>query len=121
MAHFAKLDENNVVLQIIVVHNNELLDSDGAEQEALGQAFCANLLGGNWKQTSYNATFRKNYASIGGTYDANADAFIGPKPFPSWVLDEAYIWNSPTPYPADNKFYIWDEPTITWVIGPNGN
>jgi hypothetical protein len=76
MAHFAKLDENNVVLQVIVVHNNELLDADGVEQEALGQAFCTNLLGGNWKQTSYNGNIRKNYAGVGFTYNPALDEFI---------------------------------------------
>ena len=76
MAHFAELDENNVVLRVIVVHNNELLDADGVEQEALGQAFCTNLLGGNWKQTSYNGTFRKNFAGLGYTYDPVLDEFV---------------------------------------------
>jgi hypothetical protein len=76
MAHFAKLDENNVVLQVIVVHNNEMLDSTGVEQEALGQAFCTNLLGGNWKQTSYNGNIRKNYAGVGFTYNPMLDEFI---------------------------------------------
>lgn len=79
MAHFAELDENNVVLRVIVVHNNELLDADGVEQETLGQAFCTNLLGGNWKQTSYNGSFRKNYAGIGFTYDPTLDEFVQPK------------------------------------------
>lgn len=78
MAHFAELDENNVVLRVIVVHNNELLDADGVEQEALGQAFCTNLLGGNWKQTSYNGNFRKNYAGIGFTYDPVLNEFNPP-------------------------------------------
>jgi hypothetical protein len=78
MAHFAELDETNVVLRVIVVNNAELLDSDGAEQEALGQAFCTNLLGGNWKQTSYNGTFRKHFAGSGYTYDPVLDEFVLP-------------------------------------------
>jgi hypothetical protein len=120
MAHFAELDENNVVLRVIVVNNTELLDADGAEQEALGQAFCANLLGGNWKQTSYNRAFRKNFAGRGHVYDANQDVFIPPQPFPSWLLNsDIFQWNPPLPYPTDGKLYIWDEPTITWVIKPN--
>ena len=96
MAHFAKLNETNVVLQVIVVHNNELLDADGVEQEALGQTFCTNLLGGNWKQTSYSNSFRKNFASIGSTYDVGLDAFISPKPFPSWVLNADCRWEDPS-------------------------
>jgi hypothetical protein len=79
MAHFAELDENNTVKQIIVVHNNELLDN-GVESEAKGIAFCQSLFGGNWVQTSYNGNIRKNYAGIGFTYDPIRDAFISQKP-----------------------------------------
>ena len=75
MAHFAELDENNVVLRVIVINNAELLDANGAEQEALGQAFCTNLLGGNWKQTSYNGNIRKNFAGVGFTYNPVLDEF----------------------------------------------
>ena len=115
MAHFAKLDENNLVIQVIVVHNNELL-IDGVESEAKGIEFCQTLLGGNWIQTSYNATFRKNYAGIGYTYDATRDAFIPPQPFASWTLNEdTCLWEAPTPYPQDDKRYAWDEPTLSWV------
>jgi hypothetical protein len=78
MAHFAQLDENNVVLQVIVVHNNDCLDENGNEVEAIGAAFCSSLLGGTWKQTSYNANFRGCYAGIGCTYDATLDVFIPP-------------------------------------------
>lgn len=88
MAHFAQLNDNNVVTQVIVVHNNELLDENGQESEVKGIAFCQSLFGGNWVQTSYNANFRKNYAGIGYTYDAVRDAFIPPKPEDNWVLDE---------------------------------
>ena len=88
MAHFAELDNQNTVLRVIVVHNNELLDN-GVESEAKGIAFCKTLFGGNWKQTSYNGTIRKNYAGIGFTYDPVRDAFIPPKPGDNWVLDEA--------------------------------
>ena len=73
MAHFAQLDENNFVTQVIVVHNNELLDESGVEQESKGIVFCQSLLGGNWVQTSYNNNFRKNYAGIGFTYDSNKE------------------------------------------------
>jgi hypothetical protein len=119
MAHFVELDENNVVLRVIVVHNNELLDANGVEQEALGQAFCTALLGGNWKQTSYSRAFRKNYAGRGFFYDVNLDAFIPPQFFPSWILDlNTYQWSPPVPYPTDGEFYAWDEATQTWVL-PN--
>jgi hypothetical protein len=87
MAHFAKLD-NNTVTEVIVVHNNELLDN-GVESEAKGIAFCQSLFGGNWIQTSYNGNIRKNYAGIGYTYDSTRDAFIAPKPTEGdWELDE---------------------------------
>lgn len=122
MAHFAQLDENNVVLQVIVVHNNELMDG-GVESEAKGIEFCQSLFSGtNWKQTSYNGKMRKNYAGIGFTYDAMRDAFIAPKPFPSWLLNEASCtWEAPIPMPTDAgtgnppKRYRWDEATISWV------
>ena len=95
MAHFAELDANNIVLRVIVVHNNELMDN-GRESEAKGVAFCQSLFGGNWKQTSYHANFRKNYAGIGYTYDATRDAFIAPQPDPSWVLNEDTCrWEDP--------------------------
>jgi hypothetical protein len=93
MAHFAQLDESNIVTQVIVVHNNELLDN-GVESEAKGAAFCQSLLGGNWIQTSYNGNIRKNFAGIGYTYDSARDAFIPPKPEEgNWVLNEdTCIW-----------------------------
>ena len=88
MAHFAELDATNTVTQVIVVHNNELLDN-GVESEAKGIAFCQSLFGGNWVQTSYNASIRKNYAGIGCIYDPVRDAFIPPKPEEgNWVLNE---------------------------------
>jgi hypothetical protein len=93
MAHFAQLDESNIVTQVIVVHNNELLDN-GVESEAKGVAFCQSLLGGNWIQTSYNGNIRKNFAGIGYSYDQTRDAFIPPKPeLGEWVLNEdTCIW-----------------------------
>lgn len=119
MAHFAELDENNVVLRVIVVHNNDTHDVDGVEDEALGQAFCTNLLGGNWKQTSYNGNIRKNYAGAGYTYDPSLDAFIPPKMFPSWLLDTSTCqWEPPAPYPIDGQKYYWDENTQSWVVFP---
>lgn len=116
MAHFAQLDENNVVLQVIVVSNNELLDG-GMESEAKGIAFCQLLFPGTrWIQTSYNANFRKNYAGQGYTYDPNLDGFIAPQPFPSWFLNQQTCqWEAPVPYPDDGKPYYWDEATQSWV------
>lgn len=116
MAHFAQI-ENNVVVNVIVVHNNELL-VDGVEVESKGVEFCQNLLGGTWVQTSYNNNFRKRYAGIGYTYDANADVFISQQPFPSWSLDSNYDWQPPTPKPEGS--FGWDEETVSWVEIPVG-
>jgi hypothetical protein len=118
MAHFAKLDENNVVLEVHVVHNNELLDENGVEQEQRGIDFLINWSNGYlaWKQTSYNGTFRKNYAGIGYTYRVDLDAFVPPQPFASWALNEdTCLWEPPVPYPTDGKMYQWDEATTSWV------
>ena len=116
MAHFAEIDENNSVQRVIVVHNNELLDENGEEKEALGVAFCKSLLGGTWLQTSYNKNMRKNFAGIGFTYDIVRDAFIPPKPYDSWVLDEATcLWEAPVAYPSDENYYEWDETNTRWV------
>lgn len=121
MAHFAEIDETNTVLQVIVVHNNELLE-DGVESEAKGIAFCQSLFGGNWVQTSYNGNIRKNYAGIGFTYDADRDAFIPPKPFDSWILNEdTCLWEAPVPYPSDGSIYSWDEENQEWVAVGNGS
>jgi hypothetical protein len=115
MAHFAEIGLNNTVQQVIVVHNNELLDENGVEQETKGAEFCRNLLGGTWVQTSYNGSFRKNFAGAGYTYDSERDAFIPPKPFNSWVLDEDTCnWNAPTPYPEEGD-WCWDEDSTQWV------
>ena len=115
MAHFAQLNDNNVVEQVIVVHNNELLDESGNESEQKGIDFCINLLGGRWVQTSYNNNIRKNYAGQGYLYDPIRDAFIAPQPYASWILDEETCkWNAPVKYPIDDKLYTWDETTLTW-------
>ena len=114
MAHFAELDENNVVKQVIVVHNNELL-VDGVESEAKGIEFCQSLFGGTWIQTSYNGNIRRNYAAIGMTYDEVRDAFISPKFFPSWVLNEETLeWEAPVPRPTSGS-WEWEEETQEWV------
>lgn len=115
MAHFAELSPDNTVLRVVVVNNLECVGPDGNESEAVGVAFCKNLFGGEWVQTSYNNTIRKNYAGIGFTYDSARDAFIAPKPFASWVLNEDTCrWDSPTPYPTDGKRYVWNEATLSW-------
>ena len=115
MAHFAEITPGNTVLRVVVIHNNELLDENGQESEAKGQEFCRSLFGGTWVQTSYNANFRKNYAGVGFTYDSTRDAFIPPKPFFSWVLNEVTCrWEAPVPYPTDGKRYAWDEDTTSW-------
>jgi len=118
MAYFAKLDENNVVLEVLAVNNNELLQ-DGVESEAKGIQFLVDWSGGytHWKQTSYNRRIRKHYAAIGFTYDAQRDAFIPPQPFPSWVLNEENcLWEAPTPMPDDGQRYQWDEATTSWSL-----
>jgi len=117
MAHYAKLDANNVVEQVIVVSNQDEM-VDGVESEERGIAFCKSLFGPNtkWKKTSYNGNMRKNYAGIGYTYDPGKDAFIPPKTFPSWHLDENDIWAPPTPYPNDGKMYAWHEDTLSWSL-----
>ena len=114
MAHFAKI-QNSIVTQVIVVSNDDAPDPYPAS-EALGQAFIASLgLEGEWRQTSYNGTFRANYAGIGYTYDADADVFYAPQPFPSWVLDENWNWQAPHQAPDDGEEYGWDEETGDWV------
>jgi hypothetical protein len=122
MAHFAQLDENNVVLQVIVVDNKDTADANGVEKEHIGAAFCEKLLGGTWKQTSYNGNLRKNYAGIGYTYNEDIDAFVAPKPYASWVLnEETAIYEAPVAMPEDAgtgeppKRYTWDEDNTQWV------
>jgi hypothetical protein len=122
MAHFAQLDENNVVTQVIVVHNNDCL-LDGVENETVGVMFCKSLFGADtvWKQTSYNGNKRKNYAGIGYTFDEQRDAFIPPKPYASWVLNEDTCqWKAPVDMPTDGQMYSWDEATTSWVVTPVG-
>ena len=119
MAHFVRI-ENGVVVQGIVVNNKDTADEHGVEKEDIGIAFCSNLLGGTWKQTSYNARIRKNYAGIGYTYDETLDAFIPPKPFASWLLDtDKAQWKAPVDMPSDDKRYTWNEDTLAWVESPD--
>ena len=116
MAHFAKLDADNNVISVSVIDNENILKA-GIEDETTGIAYLIRIHNYPfWKQTSYNGTFRKNYAGVGYTYDATRDAFIAPQPFPSWTLNEDTCqWDSPVPYPTDDKRYTWDEATTNWV------
>jgi hypothetical protein len=118
MAHFAKLDRYNNVIAVHVVNNVVITDVDSNEQEQIGIDFLTELYGGTgwYKQTSYNSTFRKNYAGIGFTYDLTRDAFIPPQPYASWTLvEDTCQWESPVTYPDDGKSYDWDEATTNWV------
>jgi len=118
MASFAKIGLNNKVIEVLSVHNNELLDSNGVEQEVIGIDFLTKLTGWSiWVQTSYNNNFRKNHAGIGYTYDEDRDAFIAPKPFNSWILNETTcLWEAPVVYPDDGERYTWNEETTTWDL-----
>jgi hypothetical protein len=117
MAHFAQLDENNIVTQVVVINDEDITDDNGVEQEFIGVEFCQSIFGQNtvWKQTSYNGNIRKNYAGIGDTYKEDIDAFIGPQPYPSWTLDEDIgQWEAPVPHPMDENLYTWNETTQQW-------
>jgi hypothetical protein len=127
MAHFARIDENNIVTQVIVVANEDTADSNGVEAEEIGVAFCKKLLGADtrWKQTSYNGNFRVRYAGIGYSWNEELSAFIPPQPFASWVLNEETAdWESPVgPAPElteaqveSRSFYKWDEENLAWVL-----
>lgn len=112
MAHFAKLDENNIVTHVSVV------DNVNAETEKQGIEYLKSIHGEDtiWVQTSYNAKIRKNFAGVGYFYDKQNDAFIAPKPFESWVLNSQYIWNPPIEYPNDGKKYMWNEDKKNWEL-----
>ena len=132
MAHFAQLDSNNVVTQVIVVSNDDITDSNGNEVESIGVAFCQKLLGAdtNWKQTSYNNNMRTRYAGIGYSYNSELDAFIPPQPYTSWTLNStSKDWEAPITEPtltdeqtAAGSYYRWDEDayqadnTAGWVL-----
>tara|TARA_R110000796_G_scaffold82580_1_gene180944 strand:+ start:1247 stop:1567 length:321 start_codon:yes stop_codon:yes gene_type:complete len=104
MAHFAKIDNSNVVTKVIVAEK-EFINSGLVGDEFL------------WVQTSYNSSFRKNYAGVGYTYDKTKDAFIAPKPYPSWILvEDTCQWEAPVSYPTDGQAYTWDEDTTAWAV-----
>jgi hypothetical protein len=117
MAHFAQI-ENSQVVNILVVLNEDIGNLPFPESEPVGRAFLDAIFPGNeWQQTSYNRNFRKNYATIGGVFDAARDAFIGVQPYENWVLNEdACIWIPPVPYPEDGKGYSWDQRANAWII-----
>lgn len=119
MAYFAKINNSGIVENVISINNCVIMEPENSfpETEPLGVDFILNTLGldGEWKQTSYNNNFRKHYAGIGYYYDKGLDAFIPPRPYPSWILDTVNcLWQSPIPYPNDGKNYEWDESTISW-------
>ena len=117
MAHYAEIDADNVVLRVIVVDNKDESTPDGTTVESIGVAFCQRLFGGDWVKTSYNGNIRKRYAGIGYTYNSSLDAFVPPKPFPSWTLDNATAdWVAPVPMPTDGKKYSWNEDTQSWDV-----
>jgi hypothetical protein len=114
MAHFAQLDENNIVQQVIVIANEDCNEGDFPESEVPGQEFIAGLgLAGIWKQTSYNSNFRKLYAGIGYTYDEVNDVFLTHRPFASWILDENFDWQAPIPMPSEGT-WTWNEELGNW-------
>ena len=133
MAHYAQIDSNNIVTQVIVVADADTADAQGNHMESIGIAFCQRLIGGNWKQTSYNTQggthtnggtpFRGNYAGIGYTYDTLHDVFYAPQPYPSWTISApTWTWTPPVPYPTDvgtpeaPKMYTWNEETTSWDL-----
>lgn len=116
MAHFAELDSSNIVLRVVVIANQDITDPSGVESEELGKIVCQKLFGGNWVQTSYTGSIRKNFAGIGYLYRQDLDGFVPPKPYDSWSLDEATCkWVPPTPKPESNPGYIWSEAAQSWV------
>jgi len=118
MAHFAKLDDNNIVLEVIVINSDTIENLPFPDSEPIGIAFLTEWSNGytNWKQTSYNSNFRKHYAGVGYSYDVSLEAFIAPKPYPSWLLNtNTCTWEAPVPYPDKDKDYIWDEETLNWI------
>jgi hypothetical protein len=110
MAHFAQIDENNLVIQVLVTDNNDPNNDEGYQ-------WLLDNFAGTWVKTSYNGNIRKNYAGIGFTYDSQRDAFIPPKPYPSWqLIEETCQWQSPVPYPTDGFTYLWNEADLAWEL-----
>ena len=121
MAHFATLNESNIVTRVEVINNDVILNGDGVEQEQLGIDFLTSLYGaGNYVQTSYNNNFRKQYAGIGYTYNSSKNIFIADKPYASWALDSNDDWQAPVDKPDDGKRYNWNETDRQWDEVTNG-
>lgn len=119
MAHFAKINENDIVEIVVVVDNENLIDDLGVENEQKGINYLKSIYGDdtNWVQTSYHRNFRKLFASEGYIYDRNNDIFIMNQPYPSWVLNnETNNWEPPVPFPNDGNGYFWDEQNLMWVM-----
>ena len=118
MAHFAKINNDNIVEQVIAVDNTNCCGGNFPDSEICGQNFIQSLgLDGVWKQTSYNGNFRQTYAGIGYTYNETLDIFISPKPFDSWIFDNnTKDWTAPVSYPEDNQPYYWDENNQQWIL-----
>jgi hypothetical protein len=125
MAHYAFLDKDNIVTQVIVGVDEDVVqtDTDGTEVGGSSEAwetFYGNVRGQTCKRTSYNGNYRKNYAGLGYTFDSARDAFIPPKPFPSWVLNEdTCLWDAPVPCPEGEGLWVWNEDTLNWIEQAN--
>ncbi len=123
MAHFAEIDVNGVVKRVLAVRDEDIGSAGYSRQtEDAGVEYLRNICGRAtlWVQTSYNNNFRKQFAGAGFIYDAKADVFISPQPYPSWKLDANYDWQAPIPYPDDGQTYYWDETTLQWVVTDTG-
>ena len=115
MAHFVEIDDSNIVIRGVVLDDKDTQDESGNEVESVGAKYLSDGFGGTWKRTSYNGNFRKNFAGNGYTFDEARDAFIPPKPFDSWTLNEDTCqWDAPTAYPDDGDEYSWNEDTGAW-------
>ena len=116
MAHFAELNDENIVVRVYVVPNEDIKDSNGIESEVIGKNFLQNIFGGRWVQTSYNSTFRSKFAGTGDIYDEERNAFISPSQYPSWILnEETFCWEPPVPEIQDGIKRKWNEETISWI------
>jgi hypothetical protein len=119
MAHFARVNDENIVEYVMVVDNQDCGNLDFPESETIGRVFIGTVLRlpGKWYQTSYNNNFRKNYAGVDYTYDKTRDAFIAPKPYSSWILNEETCkWEAPIPMPDSDHSYKWDEENQEWIL-----
>ena len=122
MAHYAEIDDNNIVLRVVVIRNEDQQDANGVDDEVMGVAYCKSIFGEDtkWLRTSYHGSVRKNYACAGYAYNPSLDAFVPPKPYPSWVLNETTAtWDAPAVIPNDaGNYYTWDEATLSWLAHP---